>query len=64
MSTPTRAILTTGVCVRGITIVVQLRILSTNFTVLAMREFGAIFSMVWMTRHLAHIDCQKKKVHI
>lgn len=62
VSTPGIAVLTTNVCVRDIIMVIERSILSTNFTLLAMREYDAIFSMDWMTKHRALIDCQKKKV--
>lgn len=49
--TPVGATLTTGVCIRGITIVIQCRTLSTEFVVLSMRDFDVFFFMDWMTRH-------------
>ena len=62
--TPTRVVLTTAVCVRDVSVVIQRRILLTDFTVLPMREFDAIFGMDWMTCHRALIDCQMKKVQL
>lgn len=63
-STPTSATLTIGVCVSGISIVIQCHTLSTDFVVLSMSEVDAIFSMDWMTRHKVLIDCPKKKVQL
>lgn len=39
------AIFTTKVCVRGVNVVIQQRILLIDFTIFLMREFDAIFSM-------------------
>ena len=54
VSTPTGVVLTTEVCVRDVAMVIQRRILITDFTMLPMREFNAIFDMDWMTRHRAN----------
>lgn len=40
-------------------IVIQHHTLLTNFVVLLMREFDAIFSLDWMTRHKSLIDFPK-----
>lgn len=40
-----RAIFTFGVCVSGVVVLIQQRILLTNFIVLPMRPLDAIFSM-------------------
>lgn len=64
VSTPTSATLTIGLCVSGITVVIQCRMLSMDFVVLSMGEVYAIFGMEWMTRHRALIDCLKKKVQL
>ena len=45
VSTPTGVVLTTIVCMRDVAVVIQRRILLTDFTVLPMREFDAIFGM-------------------
>lgn len=45
-----RAVVTPGVCVRDVIVVIQQHILLTNFTVLRMQMFDAIFGMDW-------IDC-------
>lgn len=60
--TPTRATLTTRVCVRGLPIVIHRCTLLMDFVILLMRQFDAIFDMEWMTRHKALIGCLKKKV--
>ena len=64
VSTPSGATLITGLCVRGVPIVIQQRTLLTDFVVLPLSEFDAIFGMDWMTRHSALIDCRKKKVQL
>lgn len=64
MSTPTGATLTTKLCGRGIPIVIQHHTFPTDFVVLSMRKFDAIFNMDWMTRHKAIINCLKKKVQL
>lgn len=43
--TPTGVYLNTGECVRNITNVIQRRVLLTDFTMLPMRVFDAIFIM-------------------
>lgn len=45
VSTPTGVVLTTKVCVRGVTILIEQCIPLIDFTMLLMREFDAIFSM-------------------
>lgn len=60
--TPTGVDLTTGECVRNITIVIQQCVLLTDLTMLLMREFDVIFIMDWMTNHRALIDYDKNKV--
>lgn len=45
VSTPTRAVLSMEVCVRGVAVDIRFGIKLTNFTVLLMREFNAIFGM-------------------
>ena len=62
VSTPFGATLTKGVGVRYVPIVIQRHTLRTDFVVLPMREFDAIFGMDLMTRYGALIDCGKKKV--
>ena len=62
VSTPFGATLTTGVCVRGVPIVIQWHTLLTDFVVLPIREFDAIFGMDWTTRYRSLIDYGKKKV--
>lgn len=57
VSTPSGAILTIGVCERGVVVLIHLHILLTNFTMLLMKEFKAIFSMYCMTQHHVLIDC-------
>ena len=49
---------------RDVTVEIQQRILPSDFVVLPMREFDAIFGMDWMTRHRALIDCRRKKVQL
>lgn len=64
LSTTTRAVLATGVFVRGVTLLIQQCILLTDFIELPMREFDAIFGMDWMTRHGALIVYKMKKVQL
>ena len=64
VSTPAGVVLTIGVGVRDVTIEIQPRILPSDFVVLPMQEFDAIFGMDWMTRHRALIDCRRKKVQL
>lgn len=64
VSTPSGVTLTIGVCVGGVTVIIQQHTLLNDFLVLPMGEFDVIFSMDWMTRHKMLIDCQKKKVQI
>ena len=64
VSTPTGVVLTTGVGVRDVAVVTQQRVLPSDFVVLPMTEFDAIFGMNWMTRHRAQIECRKKKVRL
>ena len=64
VSTPAGVVLTTGVGVRDVTVEIQQHILPSDFVVLPMREFNAIFGMDWMTRHKALIDCRRKKVQL
>ena len=49
---------------RDVTVEIQQRILPSDFVVLPMREFDAIFGMDLMTRHRALIDCRRKKVQL
>lgn len=62
VSTPVNSTLTTGVCVRGIPVVIQHHTLLTDFVVLPMRQFDTTFCMDWMTMHRALINCPKKMV--
>lgn len=62
LSTTTRAVLATGVFVRGVTLLIQRCILLTDFIELPMREFDAIFGMDCMTQHGALIVYKMKKV--
>ena len=64
VSTPIGVVLTTGLRVRDVTVEIQQRILPSDFVVLPIREFNAIFGMDWMTRHRALIDCRRKKVQL
>lgn len=47
VTTPAQAVLTTRVCVRGVTIIIQRCILLADFIVLLMKDFNAIFSLDW-----------------
>lgn len=51
-------------CVRGVIVVIQQWVLSTDFVVMPMREFDTVFRMDWITRHRTLIDCQKKKFQL
>lgn len=62
VSTLAGATVTTGVCVRGLTIVMHQQVLPTDFVAILMREFSAIFGMDWIMRYRVLIDCQKMKV--
>lgn len=54
--TPARAVLTIGVCMRGFIVVIHELNLLTNFTMLQIRKFDAIFVMDRMRQHRALID--------
>lgn len=60
VTTPARAILTTGVCVRGVTIIIQQCILLADFIVLLKKDFNAIFSLDWLARYGTLIYYKKK----
>lgn len=47
---------------RGVLVVIQRCTLLTNFVVLMMGEFNAIFVVDWLMRHRVLIDFKKKKV--
>lgn len=49
---------------RGIIVVIQWRVLQTDFVVLSMGEFNSIFGMDWMIRHKVLIYCHEKKVQL
>ena len=49
---------------RDVNVEIQEHILPSDFVVLPMREFDAIFGMDWMNCHRVLIDCKRKKVQL